>query len=173
MHDKSSRSDLRPAARAGAGGPPGVRGGVTAFLVLLAVCALPMQAEARQQDAPPPAVRAEVNVAADGGAVLTLIYRVAGTEPDTLVTLARAERGGEAVVARDDGGVELHFAPHPLSAVIGPMRLAREREEGAFPVAVRIPADLRSGDIWEFQALLAQAGIRQVRIVAGDPSPEQ
>jgi len=172
MDDTRAQSDLRRSGRAGAVVPSGVRGAVLALFLLIGVCGTPMQAESRQQDAPPPAVRAEVNVAPDGDAVLTLVYRLAGTEPDTMVALARAERGAEAVVARDDGGVELHFAPRPLSAVVGPMRLAREREEGAFPVAVRIPADLRSGDIWEFQALLAQAGIRQVRIVAGDPSSE-
>ncbi len=124
--------------------------------------------EARQ-DVPPP-LRGEITISEEGEGTLVLFYRSAGEAPDTLQALARAQRGDAGVRPQADGGLALHFAPRVLPEVIPPLRLARELlDEGELPVAIRVPAELRSGDIWGFQALLAQAGIRRVRMIAGDP----
>ena len=121
---------------------------------------------AAQDAEPPPPLRADVQVTSAGEAGFVLTYRDLAGVPPELEALAREEAGDEAVVPHEEGGVELRFPDRPMAEIVPVLRVAREAD-GPFPVVVRIPEELRSGDVWEFQALLSQAGLRQVRIVSG------
>lgn len=135
------------------------------MLAVAVVFALPPALAAQDAESPPP-LRADVQVTSEGEASFVLSYREDMGVPPELEARAREEAGDEAVVRLDEGGVELRFPDRPMVEIVPVLRVAREAD-GPFPVVVRIPDELRSGDVWEFQALLSQAGLRQVRIVSG------
>jgi len=135
------------------------------FGLLLVAVALPPALAAQDVEAPPP-LRAQVQVTAEGEASFVLSYRDPAGVPLELEVLAREEGGDAAVVSHEEGGLELRFSDRPMAEIVPVLKVAREAD-GPFPVVVRIPDELRSGDVWEFQALLSQAGLRQVRIVSG------
>ncbi|GEM_PF-4266144 len=136
------------------------------FVLSLAGAFTLAPALAAQDAEPPPPLRADVQVTSEGEASFVLAYRNPAGVPPELEARAREEGGDEAVAEDEEGGVRLHFPERPMVEIVPVLRVAREAD-GPFPVVVRIPDELRSGDVWEFQALLSQAGLRQVRIVSG------
>jgi hypothetical protein len=142
----------------------------TGLLLASAAGASPAEVMGRQ-DAPPPA-SARVLVSGDATAVLILHYRDPDMVPGSLRSQAVEEGGEEALVRVDDGGVELHFTKRPMDDVVPILRTARVELDG-LPVVIRILEELRSGDLWEFQARLSQAGLREIRIISDPPQPAE
>ncbi len=149
-------------------------------IVGILVFALPAHVQAASPSQPEPVdpwLRITIHLGEDGSGAPTFVFSEPDRAPDTLRTLARAEAeatDGDAaasppVETLDGGALSIRFGPRPLDRIqelIG--HLPPDRSEVS--VLVRIPAGMMGADIWEFQAQLSAARIRQVRFETEDPA---
>ncbi|TVP59386.1 MAG: hypothetical protein EA351_01585 [Gemmatimonadales bacterium] len=149
-------------------------------MVGIVVLALPAGAHADSPASSEPVdpwLRITIHLGEDGSGAPTFVFPDPDRAPDTLRALARSEAeatdGDEAtsppVETLAGGALSIRFGPRPLDRIqelIGHL----PPDRSGVSVLVRIPAGMMGADIWEFQAQLSAARIRQVRFETENPA---
>lgn len=125
-----------------------------------------------------PWLRITIRLGEGGTGTPTFLFDDPDRAPDTLATLARAESealGDDAadrspVETIEGGTLAVRFGARPLDRIPELLTHLPDDRTGV-SVLVRIPPGMTGGDIWEFQAQLSAARIRQVRFETDDPAP--